>query len=101
MKHSQTAFKEREQLSQFAGIFSPHFSKPVAGFIGDMLYGLQASQDIKLRCIGRGIDEDIALKKTEERLSRHLIREGPADKDFKLRCARRSKADKERHADRH
>jgi len=79
MNNSQTAFKVREQLSQFLGIFSPHFSKPDTGFIGDMLYGLQASQDIKLSCIGRGIDESIALKKTEERLSRHLLSEGLAD----------------------
>jgi hypothetical protein len=76
MNHSQTALNVREHLSQFSGIFSPHFLKPVAGFIGDMLYGLQASQDIKLSYIGRGIDEDIALKKTEERLSRHLYTRG-------------------------
>ena len=76
MNNSQTAFKVRDQLSGFLGIFSPHFSKPVTGFIGDMLYGLLASQDIKLSCIGRGIDESIALKKTEERLSRHLGSEG-------------------------
>ncbi len=79
MNNSQTAFKVREQLSKFLGIFSPHFSKPVTGFLGDMFYGLQASQDIKLSCIGRGIDENISLKKTEERLSRHLKREGLAD----------------------
>ncbi len=76
MNNSQTAFKVRDQLSGFLGIFSPHFSKPVTGFIGDMLYGLQASQDIKLSCIGRGINESIPLKKTEERLSRHLLSEG-------------------------
>ncbi len=45
-------------------------------FLGDMLYGLQASKDVKLSCIGRGLDEDILLKKTEERLSRNLGREG-------------------------
>lgn len=79
MNNSQTAFKVRDQLSEFMGIFSPHFSKPETGFIGDMLYGLQASQDIKLSCIGRGIDESIPLKKTEERLSRHLVSEGLGD----------------------
>lgn len=45
-------------------------------FLGDMLYGLQASKDVKLSCIGRGLDEDILPKKTEERLSRNLVREG-------------------------
>ena len=76
MNNSQTAFKVREQLDRFLGIFSPHFSKPALKFLGDMLYGLQASKDVKLSCIGRGLDEGILLKKTEERLSRNLLREG-------------------------
>jgi len=76
MNNSQTAFKVRAQLTQFLGIFSPHFPKPTLTFLGDMLYGLQASKDVKLSCIGRGLDEDILLKKTEERLSRNLAREG-------------------------
>ena len=76
MNNSQTAFKVRGQLAQFLGIFSPHFSKPALTFLGDMLYGLQASKDVKLSCIGRGLDEGILLKKTEERLSRNLGREG-------------------------
>jgi hypothetical protein len=76
MNRSQAAFKVRDQLARFLGIFSPHFSKPVTMFLGDMLYGLQASKDVKLSCIGRGLEEDIQLKKTQERLSRHLVQEG-------------------------
>ena len=79
MKHTQTAFKTREQLEKFSGIFSPHFPKPTGKFIGDMLHGLQAAKDVKLSCIGRGLNEVIALKKTEERLSRHLKREDLAE----------------------
>lgn len=75
MNNTQTAFKTREQLEKFLGIFSPRFAKPTTKFIGDMLYGMQAMQDIKLSCIGRGLDEDIALKKTQERLSNHLKQE--------------------------
>jgi hypothetical protein len=41
-----------------------------------MIYGIQASQDSKLSSIGRALGEGIALKKTEERLSRHLAVEG-------------------------
>jgi hypothetical protein len=37
-----------------------------------MIYGLQASQDVKLSVIARALDEPITAKKTEERLSRHL-----------------------------
>jgi len=83
MNNSQTAFKVRAQLERFLGIFSPHFSKPALTFLGDMLYGLQASKDVKLSCIGRGLDEDILLKKTEERLSRNLLREGLDDGIFR------------------
>ena len=62
MNNSQTAFKVREQLDRFLGIFSPHFSKPALKFLGDMLYGLQASKDVKLSCIGRGLDEGISTR---------------------------------------
>jgi len=47
----------------------------MTGFLADMVYGLQASKDIKLSCIGRELDEEIPLKKTEERLSRNLLHE--------------------------
>ena len=80
MNNSQTAFKLRSQLLKYLGIFSPHFSKPALAFLGDMLYGIQASKDIKLSCIGRGLDEVISLKKTEERLSRNLGCEGLAQR---------------------
>ncbi len=79
MNNSQTAFKARAQLERFLGIFSPHFSKPELRFLGQMLYGLQAAKDIKLSCIGRELHEAIAPKKTEERLSRNIAREGLAE----------------------
>ena len=69
---SLIAHRTREQLRQFMGIFYPHFSKPALGFIGEMLYGIQAAKDIKLSAIGRCLEEKIPLKKTEERLSRNL-----------------------------
>ena len=37
-----------------------------------MVYGIQASKDVKLSNIGRALQEDIALIKTEDRLSRNL-----------------------------
>jgi len=37
-----------------------------------MLFGIQASQDVKLRNIARGLQETIPLLKTEDRLSRNL-----------------------------
>jgi len=37
-----------------------------------VIYGIQASKDIKPSNIGRSSGEDIPLKKTENRLSRHI-----------------------------
>ncbi len=91
MNNSQTAFKVRGQLAQFLGIFSPHFSKPAVAFLGDMLYGLQASRDVKLSCIVRGLDEGILPKKTEERLSRNLLREGLDEAVFRAVAAEGAK----------
>lgn len=76
MERIQIAHRVREQLDHFLGIFSPHFSRPVQKFIGEMVYGLQAHQDVKLSQIARALNEPASLKKTEERLSRHLKKEG-------------------------
>ena len=72
MHPTHVAYKLRDQLTKFLGIFSPHFSKPKARFIAQMIYGLQAGGDVKLSTISRSLGESISLKKTEERLSRHL-----------------------------
>jgi hypothetical protein len=45
-----------------------------------MIYGIQAGRDVKLSSIGRSLGEDISLKKTEERLSRHLAVKGLGQK---------------------
>ena len=68
--------KLRDQLHKFSGKLSTHFSKPMQRFVEQMLYGIQASQDVKLSCIGRTLEEEIPLIKTEERLSRNLDHEG-------------------------
>ena len=72
MERTQIAHRLREQLERFSGILSPRFSKPRGKFIAEMIYGIQASQDVKLSSISRALGEEIALKKTEERLSHHL-----------------------------
>ena len=72
MERTQITCRLREQLERFSGIFHPRFSKPRGKFISEMIYGIQASQDVKLSSIGRALGEEIALKKTEERLSHHL-----------------------------
>lgn len=41
-------------------------------FVTQMLFGIQASQDLKLSNIARSLKEEISLIKTETRLSRNL-----------------------------
>lgn len=60
------------QVSKFSGIISKGFSKPLKKFITQMIYGIQASEDVKLSNISRSLKEDIPLIKTEDRLSRNL-----------------------------
>lgn len=79
MQSSQIAVKVKEQFGKFLGIFSPRFSKPALHFVGQMVYGVQASQDVLLSQIGRELGESIPLAKVENRLSRNLAREGLAD----------------------
>jgi hypothetical protein len=45
-------------------------------FLGQMLFGIQASRDTLMSEIARSLQEDILAKKTQERLERHLATEG-------------------------
>jgi len=65
------------QLSKFSGIISKKFKKPKHRLIKEMLYGIQASKDVKLSNIARTLKENQLLIKTEDRLSRNLD-----DEDF-------------------
>jgi len=72
MHYSGLALKLREQIHGFSGKLSPHFSRPSRRFIEQMIYGIQASGNVKLSEISRSLNERIALIKTETRLSRNL-----------------------------
>jgi hypothetical protein len=47
-------------------------ARPLEKFVGQMLFGIQASQEVKLSNIARSLKEEIPLIKTEDRLSRNL-----------------------------
>jgi len=72
MKNQDIAWKIKAQISSFSGVLSEGLPKPERKFIHCMLYGIQASKDIKLSSITRALGEDIPLIKTENRLSRHV-----------------------------
>ena len=59
MYDTTIAAKLLGQLDSFLGRISPHFHKPVARFIGDMMYGIMAEKDVKLSSIVRALKEGI------------------------------------------
>ena len=73
MNDTTAAHRLREQLKRFVGIIFPHVPKLQKEFLGQMFFGIQAGQTTVLSRIARELKEDILLKKTEERLSRHLL----------------------------
>jgi len=69
---SKTPGKIKTQITRFSKRLSSGLNKPKRKFLHQMIYGVQASKDIKLSNIGRSLGEEIPLKKTETRLSRQI-----------------------------
>lgn len=67
--------KVKSEIGHFAQIITQGLTKPKKKFISQMLFGIQASRDIKLSNIARSLSENIKLIKTENRLSRNAQRE--------------------------
>ena len=76
MYDTTIAAKLLAQLESFLGRISPRFHKPVARFIGDMVYGIMAGKDVKLSSVVRALREKTTPKKVEDRLSRMLSSDG-------------------------
>jgi len=75
MEHnSKIAVRIKAQITRFAHKISGGYKKPIRKWMIQMLYGIQASKDVKLSNIARSLNEEIALIKTESRLSRNLGR---------------------------
>jgi len=72
MQDSKVRSRLKAQLTKFSLELCVGLSKPLAGFVSQMLFGIQASQDVKLSNIGRSLKEEIPLIRTEKRLSRNL-----------------------------
>jgi hypothetical protein len=60
------------QCNKFSGTISKDLGKVKKRLVKEMIYGIQASKDVKLSNIGRALMESIPLIKTEDRLSRNL-----------------------------
>jgi len=64
----------KAQLSKFSLAVSEGLTRPQRKFVHQilLLYGIQATQDVKLSSISRSLQEKVPLIKTEDRLSRNL-----------------------------
>jgi hypothetical protein len=62
----------KAQLTKFCAELCVGLSRPLEKFACQMLFGIQASQDVKLSHIARSWKEQISLIETEKRLSRNL-----------------------------
>jgi hypothetical protein len=72
MQDSKLRSRLKAQLTKFCSELCEGLSRPLEKFVGQMLFGIQASQDVKLSNIARSLKEEIPLIKTEDRLSRNL-----------------------------
>jgi hypothetical protein len=69
---SKVRSRLKAQLTKFSSEFCEGLTKPLAGFVAQMLFGIQSSQDVKLSNISRSLQEKLPLIQTEKRLSRNL-----------------------------
>ena len=51
--------KIKAQLTRFASRLTEGWAKPLRRFVGEMLYGIQAAEDVKVYEIARALGETI------------------------------------------
>jgi hypothetical protein len=64
--------KVQHQIERYAKKITKGLSKAKRKFISQMLFGMQASRDVKLSNVSRSLKEEIRLIKTENRLSNQI-----------------------------
>jgi hypothetical protein len=70
--NSTTIHRFKMQVNKFSGTISKGMNKTKRRLVKELVYGIQASKDVKLSNISRALKETIPLIKTEDRLSRNL-----------------------------
>lgn len=71
-RNSKLGWKIKSQITKFTNFLSAGFHKPKQKFLLNMIYGIQANEDVKISNIVRSLNEDIGLIQTEKRLTRQL-----------------------------
>jgi len=72
VQNSKICSRLKAQLTRLSAELTIGLRKPLRNFVSEMLFGIRASQGVKLSNIARSLQEDIPLLKTEDRLSRNL-----------------------------
>ena len=76
MQCSKVAVRLQEKIVYFSEGLSKGLCKTSHTFVAEMIYGIQVTQSVVLADVARALDERISIKKSEERLSRQLGRQG-------------------------
>jgi hypothetical protein len=76
MDFTKIASRLRAKVARFSGELSKRLGKTATRFVTEAVYGIMASQSVLLTEIGRTLDEDVSLKKIEERFCRQLGKPG-------------------------
>ena len=77
---SKLGAKIKSQITRFASRLTEGMDKVMRRWVSEMLYGIQASKDVKISEVARSLQEPIALIKTENRLCRNLAEEDVTDR---------------------
>ena len=72
MHDSQVRSPRKARLTKFSSELCAGLSKPFGRLVSQRLFGIQSSQEVKLRNIERSLQEEVPLFGTEKRLSRNL-----------------------------
>lgn len=72
MEHRELIQTVQGKFHYYLNRFTESFSRPDWKFINQMCFGILESGELKLSKIAQGLGEQISLKKSTERLSRHL-----------------------------
>lgn len=72
LRNGGRKMKPSKMLSSFMQELSEGFSKPMKGYVWDMLFGISVGRSAMLSEIGRSLSEEADLITTEMRLSRNL-----------------------------
>ena len=67
---SRTGSKLKAQITRWANWMTEGLAKPDRRWVREMVYGIQAAEDVKLSNVGRSLGEGVKLIEVEQRLSR-------------------------------